>query len=78
MIISMGRFFLIRIQKKPLIKFDNHLGNLPAKKAEEGLLWRELIMRTNSSVMSHKYLTKVMWYILDQLSSLIEKIPSTN
>ena len=33
MIISMGRFFLIRIQKKPLIKFDNHLGDLPVKKS---------------------------------------------
>jgi hypothetical protein len=29
-------------------------------------------------VMSHKYVTKVVWYILVQLSSLIEKIPSTN
>jgi hypothetical protein len=27
--------------------------------------------------MSHKYVTKVVWYILAQLSSLIEKIPST-
>jgi len=28
--------------------------------------------------MSHKYITKVVQYILVQLSSLIDKIPSTN
>lgn len=30
------------------------------------------------SVMSHKNVTKVVWYILVQSSSLIEKITSTN
>jgi hypothetical protein len=28
--------------------------------------------------MSHKNVTKIVWYILVQLSYLIEKIPSTN
>jgi hypothetical protein len=28
--------------------------------------------------MSHKNVTKIVWYILVQLSNLIEKIPSTN
>jgi hypothetical protein len=28
--------------------------------------------------MSHKYIAKVGWYIFGQLSSLIEKIASTN
>jgi hypothetical protein len=27
--------------------------------------------------MSHKYITKVVWYVFVQLSSLIKKIPST-
>jgi len=30
------------------------------------------------SVMPHKNVTKAVWYILVQLSSLMEKIPSTN
>jgi hypothetical protein len=30
------------------------------------------------SVVSHRNVTIVVWYILAQLSSLIEKIPSTN
>ena len=36
------------------------------------------LIKPGSSVVSHKYVTKVFWYILVQLSSLTEKIPSTN